>query len=271
MSKFELYKAHILSKINQGQTDHEPFYHMFIEGIFPDELYESIKKRVFYYKYSGDAQDRHQDSKNFVNSKYNLMNNDDPETKYIFSLFSDPEIKTALLKKFYLDPDPELEKSLQIHKEFEYMYTAKDRFQNIHIDIPPKFLSFVFYFPEEEVSEEEEHSNATILYGKDLKPRHKARYKSNSLCSFASHYYSYHGFSSTIDRTVLVMFYINKEFKAKWIALRSQEKAPFNEFRDMFQERLEKYPLIEYESGREKILDEKVNCRVNAAKGRVML
>lgn len=270
--KFELYKSHIINKIESHSVGQEPFYHMYIENIFPKDLYVAIKERMLHYKYSDALQSRQQDSSKFVNNRYNLANNDDLETQYIRALFSDKDIKNALLQKFYFAPTSGLAELIKIHtQEFEFMYTKADRFQNIHVDIPPKFMSLVFYIPENQPGKDEEERNATVLYDKSLNPHHNAKYKANSLCVFVPHFYSYHGFSSTIDREVLIMFYINEEERKKWKKLRNRDNdiAPYDTIKDCIKNKLEKYPLIEYEH-LEKI-NEKNQCLINAPQGRVLI
>ena len=266
----ELFKAHVLDKINQAVPGVSPFDHVFIEGIFPEPLYRAIKARMYYYKYNKALQERHQDSAKFMNRRYNLVGNFDPETRYLREIFSDPVIKHALLSKFYLDPTAQLADSLEIHEEFEYMYTAAGRFQNIHVDIPPKFMSFVFYFPENPVSKEAEKKNATILYDKNLQPHYNAKYKSNSLCIFVPHFYSYHGFSSTIDREVLILFYINQAEKAQWAIARKCDVPPYESVRDRIQAKLEAHPLISYGRDPDRIREERAKCLINAPQGRIM-
>lgn len=244
---------------------------MFIEGIFPDELYQAIKTQAILCKYGGTLQDRRQDNADYVNQRYNLIKNNDEAIRFVRQCFSDIGIKKALMKRFYLSPQDELIHSLRIHREFEFTFTAPGRFQNIHIDIPPKFLSFVFYIPEHDLSEEEQRSNATILYDKRLRPCHKAQYKSNSVCIFAPHFYSYHGFSSTIDRDVLVMFYINEEHKHKWASAPSPAKPPFTSLKETIQDKLRKHPLLEYGLSQKKLLLERRKCRVNAPEGCVLV
>ena len=52
------------------------------------------------------------------------------------------------------------------------------------LPVPPmsKVMSFVFYLPDHEVSDEEEQRNATVLYDRDLKPVYGARFRRNSVC-----------------------------------------------------------------------------------------
>lgn len=150
------------------------------------------------------------------------------------------------------------------------MYTAAGRFQNIHVDIPPKFLSFVFYFPEFAIDEDAELKNATVFYDKDLEPQYKARYRPNSVGVFAPHFYSYHGFASTIDREVLVMFYIHPEEMDRWQLLRGQEEPPFEAIRAVIDDKLTRYPLIEYGLDPARRQAEREACQIDAPQGRVM-
>ena len=150
------------------------------------------------------------------------------------------------------------------------MYTAAGRFQNIHVDIPPKYLSFVFYFPEFAIDEDAELKNATVFYDKALNPHYCARYRPNSVAVFAPHHYSYHGFHSTIDREVLVMFYIHPEEHDRWWTVRGSEVPPFEGFRNLVDEKLVRYPLIEYGDDPERRRAEHDACLVNAPNGRVL-
>ena len=269
--KLAAFKAHIIAAAEQCEVSFEPFGHTYIENILPDELHDAVRAQMFRHKYGGTLLDRHQDSELFMNKRFSLVGNKDIEAQYIHKLFSDTDVKMAFLRKFFLDVDAAFAVSLQIHKEFEYMYTEAGRFQNIHVDIPPKFLSFVFYFPESAVSPDEELRNATVIYDKDLEPHYAARYRPNSVCVFAPHFYSYHGFSSTIDREVLVMFYISQDEFARWAEIRGGEEVePYEAIRIAIAEKIQRHPLIEY--GRDPMVRQiaREGCLINAPRGRVM-
>src|SRR5262249_11748917 len=150
------------------------------------------------------VQDRLQDSAAFVNRRHRLFTSENGVTACVRAVFSDPEVKVALLRKFYAVPSRALADTLVIHEEFEYVFTQAERFQTIHLDIPPKFLSFVFYIPTMPMTPEDAAANATVLYDKALEPHHRAQFEANSVCIFAPHFYSYHGFASTRDRDALV-------------------------------------------------------------------
>lgn len=268
--KLEPYRQHVLAKIAQTSVSPVPFSHLFIEDVFPVELYGALHARMLQYKFGENLLERHQDSAQFVNRRHSLVGSGDAETQALRSIFSNSEVRLALLGKFYVDPTADLERSLAIHEEFEFVYTAAGRFQNIHIDIPPKFMSFVFYFPEREPEATEAARNATILYDKQLSPHYRARYQSNSVCIFVPHFYSYHGFASTIDRNALVMFYINQAEQQKWIAARLKDEPPYSGLKNAIQSKLLRFPLLEYGTSEQRILHEREQCLVNAPQGRVM-
>jgi hypothetical protein len=270
---FSSCRSHVLSRINEAATGTQPFYHTFIENIFPADFYNALRAHMLSCKYSGDVQDRAQDNPAFMNKRSNLFENTDEIVSCLRAVFLDPEVQQALFKKFYISPSRELGESLSIHEEFEYFYTKAGRFQNIHIDIPPKFMSFVFYIPEHPVPAAEEERNATILYDKSLVPHYPARFRANSVCVFVPHYYSYHGFSSTIDRDVLVMFYINHEEMQKWRAVPHDAKnvPPYTGLLDAVERKLRAHPLIEFGGDEKRLLAERAACRVNAPQGRVLV
>jgi hypothetical protein len=269
-ARLEGYRRHVLSRIEQSGLGRTPFHHLFIEDVFPIDLYDEIKTHMLRYKYGAPLQDRVQDSPEFVNRRYSLADNHDPETRYIREIFSDAHVKRALLGRFYLEPTKALEEALTIHSEFEFVYTAARRFQNIHVDIPPKFVSFVFYLPDAAVSRSEEERNGTILYDKKLVPHYTARYRANAACVFVPHFYSYHGFASTIDRNALVMFYIDQAEQLIWGKQSLEDEPPFAFLKDAIQAKLTAHPLIEYGRDQERIVEERNQCLVNAPRGRVL-
>ena len=265
------FKARVIGAIEQAEPGSEPFRHLYVEHILPAELYDAVRARMFRHKYESALLDRTQDSEKFVNKRFSLVDNQDIETQYLRAIFSDDEVKAAFLRKFFLEVTPGLCESLRIHDEFEYMYTQAGRFQNIHVDIPPKFLSFVFYFPEFEVDEDAERKNATVLYDQDLQPQYVARYRPNSVCVFAPHFNSYHGFASTIDREVLVMFYVSPEEMARWQETRGAgEEPPYEAIRAAIDDKMSRHPLIEF--GRDPGVRSRARaaCLINAPRGRVM-
>ena len=265
-------RSHVLSRIEQTATDVKPFYHTFIADIFPADLYADLHAHMVKCKYGDGVQDRPQDNPAFVNQRYNLFTSTDDVVECIRAVFSSPDVKQALLEKFYFAPLQALANSLSIHDEFEYIFTKAAWFQNIHVDIPPKFISFVFYIPAHVVSPAEEERNATILYDKSLVPHFQARFRPNSVCIFVPHFYTYHGFSSTIDRDVLVMFYVNREELQSWQLLRRQEEEqpPFADLLDAIERKLRSYPLKEFGGTERRLLVERSECLVNAPQGRVL-
>ena len=269
---FATSKAHLLGSIRRAPVGEQPFFHAYLENIFPDRLYDSIRAYMLARKYGGEIQDRLQDNPSFINKRFNLQNDQDEPVASIRALFSDREIMRALLAKFYVDPSDVLIDALHIHKEFEFFFTTAGRFQNIHIDIPPKFLSFVFYIPERETDPADALRNGTILYDKNLQPHYKARFAANSACVFAPHFSTYHGFASTIDRDVLVMFYINRDALETWRAIRRDvgDVAPFTGLLDAVEDKVTAHPLIEFAGDGGRLAAERSACRVNAPDGRVL-
>ena len=264
-------RAHVLQRLQDAEIGTDPFYHSYIETIFPPDFYEALRAHMLSFKHSDKRQDRTQDNAAFVNQRYNLVECPDLIIRQFRAIFSDPEIKTAILSKYYLNPSEDLIANSEIHEEFEYVFCAADRFQNIHVDIPPKVASFVFYLPEQQVSADEELKNATILYGKDLKPRYGARFRANSVCSFVSHFYSYHGFASISERDVLVMFYVHKGEMDHWRKARKEEVPPFTGVLEAIEGKIKRHPLIEYGTSTERLAKERAECKINAPKGRVMI
>jgi len=87
---------------------------------------------------------------------------------------------------------------------------------------------------------------------------------------FAPHFHSYHGFSSTIDREVLVMFYIHPVEQARWLQVRGTDTPPYDAIRNVIEEKLERYPLIEF--GQDPLVRkrERAACLINAPRGRII-
>lgn len=115
----ELYSrchSHVLSRIEEASTGVLPFYHTFIDHIFPDAFYDDFRAHMVSCKYSNTVQDRHQDNPAFMNRRYNLFQNADEIVECVRPVFSDPEVKQALLKKFYISPSRELADSLSIRR-----------------------------------------------------------------------------------------------------------------------------------------------------------
>jgi hypothetical protein len=265
-------KGHILARTAETDCGSVPFRHLYITDIFPDAFYNDLLAYMLANKDGDQIQDRRQDSKAFVTKRFNLVGVDHPLINSIRAVFNDVEVKLALLKKFYITPSEEFAKHLAIHKEFEFFFTKAGRFQNIHVDIPPKCLSFVFYFPESEVSEADAQLNATVLYDKNLTAHHPAKYQRNTCCIFVAHFYSYHGFASTIDRDVMVMFLISDEEHQEWLRLKGagKEAPPFTGMLDAIENKIRRYPLLEYGTSEERLVAERAACRINAPSGRVM-
>lgn len=274
MPKVELpadVKAHVLSAIERTEVGEHPFYHAWIEEILPEQAYRDLHAFMISLKRSGKMQARLQDNPKFVNRRYSLFEDKTPAVGLFRAIWSDSDIKRAIFAKFYMEDSVEtLVENAVIHKEFEFVFCEPSRFQNVHVDIPPKVLSFVFYLPDGEVSDEEELQNATILYDRELQPQYAARFRDNSVCVFAQHHYSYHGFSSTIERDALVMFMVDPDEMERWTKISSEKAAPFEGFLNAVDDKLGRYKLLEYGMSSEKVEKERELTRVNAPKGRVL-
>ena len=267
-------RSQLLDRIEATKVGLAPFRHLFIEDVFPEAFYAELEAYMLACKRSGDTQARLQDNPEFVNQRFNLLDSQHPVAVTLRDLLSDPDIKRALLAQFFVTPDDTLVRNLTIHKEFEFFFTKAGRFQNIHIDIPPKFLSFVFYVPEFEFEDEEDQRrNATILYDQALEPHYKARFKRNSVCVFSPHFHSYHGFDSTRDRDVLVAFYVHAgELQAWRMGNRAgPEVPPFDAVLGQIERKLATYPLLEFDPDPDALRRERLACRVNAPNGRVIV
>ncbi len=265
--------AHLLGRIAATPAGDAPFRHLFVEEVFPEPLYEALRAHMLAAKHERRTEDRHQDNPQFLTARFNLVGCDDEVIRAFRTAFSDRQVISALAAKFFLDPGAVVESGLTIHDEFEYTFTRAGRFQNIHVDIPPKFLSFVFYIPEHEgLTGEQELQNATILYGGDLEPRHGARFRRNSVCIFAPHFQTYHGFASTMDRDVLVMFYVNPPELDRWQRMRAEggDVAPFEGIRELIADKLRRHPPIELGRDEAALERQRRACRINAPQGRVL-
>ena len=275
---FEEQKKYTLESIKKSDILKEPFHHLFIENILSPELYSKIIDKCKYFKNPDIIQNRNQDSSKFMNRRYNFANLNDDVIVLFKQIFEDEDVKQALFSKFFVNTSKFL-KNMKVHtKEFEVVFTEKDRFQNIHVDIPPKFLSLVFYLPEVstpfELSDTEIANNSTVLYDKSMNPVHSAKYKPNSVCVFAPHFYSYHGFATTIERTAIVLFYIDEKFlvehdsKIAEVDRRKRKETDFKTFKNNILYKLKEFPLIEFkDQNLEEIMKE---CKINAPNGRVL-
>lgn len=265
----QVYKEYTLNKINEAKVGEEPFYHMYIEDILHEDLYKALKEKSDYYNNSRYLTTRLQDNKSFVNNRYSIAYSKDSVLKTFYNLFSDKDIKLALLSKFFVNPDKFINSISVFKEELEFVYTKGAKFQNIHVDIPSKYISTVFYFPDTILSEQEQLDNGTILYNKDIQPIQKSKYKPNSVCIFAQHFYSYHGFNTTIDRNSLVLFYVNNDTIIRDLQPTTTSLKERTDFKNSIFDKLREYPLIEYKN--KNLRNEYDMCKINSNKGRVMI
>ena len=266
-------RNHVLNKIETTDINIYPFYNLYVENIFPNDFYQLLKDRMLYYKYNESLQDRNWDNPSFMNKKFSLKDTNDYEIDVIREVFDDSEIKNAIMKKFYYGNHLD---EMVFNHDLQFVFTDEGRFQRIHTDIPAQFISVNFYIPEDELTEQEELDNGTILYDKDLTPCKIVKFKPNSVSFFAPHFYSYHGFNTTVkNRNTLLFFYTQKDLIKRFYdnsKNQNGEQDP-DKFKDVIQWKLSKYRLIEYGSDDleflTKIIKEKSDCKVNTQNGRI--
>ena len=269
MDNYNIYKQYTLDKINNSLTIEQPFYHIFIQDILHNDLYVLLKDKNEYYKQF--TSNRLQDNKSFVNNKYSIIDSNDLVLQTFHKLFSDKEIIKSIFNKFFINTLDFLNKISVYDYECEFVYTDANKFQSIHVDIPSKFVSMVFYFPDSVLSDEEQLKNGTVLYDDDIIPVYNSRYLPNSVCIFAPHLYSYHGFHTTIERNSLVLFYVHEDLIKDNLKAAPKTKSNIEiiDFKKSVVDKLKKYRLIEY---RDKNLDEESKkSKINYNKGRVVI
>ena len=268
-------KMYVLNKIKSTEINSYPFYNVYIEDIFPDIFYEKLKKQMLFYKYNSKLEDRNWDNPLFMNKKISLNNIKDDEIDIIKYIFDDHDIKQSVVEKFYINTNF-IDEIVFTH-DLQFVFTDKNRFQRIHTDIPAQIVSVVFYLPEEDnLSECDELNNGTILYDKNLKPIKVSKFKRNSVSFFAPHFYSYHGFNTTIDnRNTMLFFYAQKDLIKRFYDNSKNQNGEQNveSFKNVVQWKITKYRLIEYEKDDmeflTKLLKEKNNCKIDTLNGRI--
>ena len=270
---FKKLKKHILNRIVHTEINKFPFYNMYVENIFPDEFYLSLKYKILEYKYNKELEDRNWDNPNFINKKLSLKNYDDDEISLFRKVFDDSEIKNSIMSKFYHNFSIG---EIVFNHDLQLVFTGKDRFQKIHTDIPAQFVSVVFYIPEDELTDQEKIDNATILYDKELNPHKLSKFSDNTVSFFAPHFYSYHGFNTTIEnRNTLLFFYAQKDLIKRFYDNIHNENGEQNpdKFKDVIQWKISKWRLLEYglDDGEflTKIIEEKSNCKIDSLNGRI--
>lgn len=270
---YDILKEHTLNKIINSSIDKLPFHHLFITDILDKQLYSSLKEKSKFYNDKKYIMGRCQDNKLFINHKFPIINSSDETLKLFYKLFADNEIKTALVNKFFINSKEFIDKISIFDKECEFVYTEANKFQSIHVDIPSKFVSLVFYLPNDDdnLDDETQLKNGTILYDKHINPVYKSRYIPNSVCIFAQHFYSYHGFDTTIPRNALVMFYVHSDFIAEDLKPSPEKKSEIENkiFKQSIFNKLKIYKLIEYND--KDLNQEHKKCKINNNKGRVVI
>lgn len=266
-------KKYVKKRIENVEVNRFPFYSLYIDEIFPSDFYQDLKDKMLYFKYNEPLQERNWDNPSFINKRFQLKNINDPVINIVRSVFSDLEITRSIMIKFYYE---DYSTEVELNRDFQFVFTDKDRFQKIHTDIPAQIITANFYLPENSLTQQEELDNGTIVYDKYLNPCRVFRYKDNSVAFFAPHFYSYHGFNTTINnRNTLLFFYSQNDLIKRFYdnsKNQNDEQSP-EKFKDVIQWKLSKYRLIEYgENDMDfltKLLTEKQNCKVNSLNGRI--
>jgi hypothetical protein len=273
-----LLKEYLLARIAAADVERQPFHHCFIDHILPQYIFDELVRFKQQVKLESTLEERRQDSRAFVNRRFRLAASREPVVALIRDVFHSSDVKEALFKKFYLCPLPRRLGRVRIHhREFEFVFCRPNLFQDIHVDIPPKLLSFVFYLPDKTMSSVEAVDNGTILYDKQMRPAGRARYQPNSMCVFAPHFNSYHGFATTIERDAMVLFYVDPVALWRWdlaerlAPLHSFDVAPFQFIKHEIKRKLQRFPLLEYAHSSSHLDLAKQACLINAPKGRVQL
>jgi len=266
-------KDYVLNKIETTDINTYPFYNLYINDIFPDDFYKKLKDKMLYYKYNETLQDRNWDNPNFINKRFPLSDINDDEINIVREVFSNNDIRNALMKKFYFNSYLD---EIVFNHDMQFVFTDGMRFQRVHTDIPAQFISVNFYIPEDDLTDDQELDNGTILYDKELNPCKVIRYRGNSVSFFAPHFYSYHGFNTTIkNRNTLLFFYAQKDLIKRFYdnsKNQNGEQYP-DKFKDVIQWKISKYRLVEY--GLDdlkfltKLIKEKSDCKVNTLNGRI--
>jgi len=80
-------RSHVLSRIEGAAVGVQPFYHTFIDGIFPADFYEAVRAHMLSVKHTDKVHDRHQDNPAFMNKRYNLVESTDEVVQCIRGIF----------------------------------------------------------------------------------------------------------------------------------------------------------------------------------------
>ena len=266
------YRDHVIARALDTPLGEDPYFHLAIDELLPPDLYDGLRRLMEQLKKSGTQADRRQDSPLYVTRRSPLYESANPHAMHLRRIFDDPDVIRAFLSRFYLQPDDLVGRLSILDREFEFTHSEPARFQNVHCDLPSKYLSFVIYFPQDGITEEQERDNATVLYDRDVNPVHAVRFRQNSSVCFASHFRSYHGFSTTISRDALVMFIVDRTLDDAWFAARPwAETAPFPLWAERMTHKLRTSPMIEFGDDPDAIAAALATTHVNAAEGRVLV
>lgn len=169
------------------------------------------------------------------------------------NIFEDEKIKLSLFSKFFDFPE-------YVVKNISLCKNENELFQNIHTEIPSKFLNFIFYL-------DDEQDDGIILYDRNLEPVKSYHYKKNSVFVFAPSLHSYHISKRT------TMFYINNDLHTKYeknvnSGLQTKQNR-IKMFKFNIFNKLQSFPLIEYKTL--SLIEEFKNCKINEERGKIII
>ncbi|MFN3233296.1 MAG: hypothetical protein ACE363_14230 [Alphaproteobacteria bacterium] len=269
---FSGYKAHVLARIAESAIDKQPFYHLCVADILPQRLYTALAATARGIEREAAGMPVPSNPRRTEHFRDMLGTRRDADVDLLYRLFSDHEIKTSLLERFYQENTGHLAGLLTLdHVRFGFTTSPPEGYTEVHLDVPPKYLSFVFYFPGENVETPDQGMNGTVLYDASLTPHYKVPFKANSGFVFAPHFHSYHAYLPTIRRTAFVMSYARRRDNVLWrLVERARcDRPPFFVFKWMVQRKLTAHPLKEYGSDAKAVSRARAACLVDGATGRV--
>jgi hypothetical protein len=247
-SRRDLYKAHLLNVLASTETNVEPFWTLEVGDVLHPELYAALDNVRRKRRGTQSVTTREEYSTDKMAVRYSFARAPEKPVRHVRALFSDDDVKRAILERFFTTVDGRLLDEVCIWDHaFEFTFSPPGKAQHTHVDWPTKFVSLIIYFPDEVLGTDEQLANATMFYDRDLVAQPIARFAPNRAAMFAAHFESYHGFSTTRDRDALVVFYLNTRVMDAWRNGDAEAAEPTVEaFKDAVQRKMTEYPLREF-------------------------
>lgn len=253
---YEEIKIHVINKINNATLNKYPYYNIYIDNIFPNYFYEAIKQKSI-------------EKNKGVN--YKLSNDNSEEILIIKKIFNDSDIKKSLLNYFYSDIT--FVNDLTIYNDFQFVYSKKNTKHEIHVDMPYKLLSIIFYLPSDDITENEKKKSGTMFYSDELEICGINKFEHNTVTIFAPHSRSYHGFDISVDcRCSMILFLTDIEIENQYQIITANKNDSFeiNYVKNIIFNKINKYPLLEYSNYTNNEIKYIINnSRINGRCGRV--